>query len=127
MAGYTYSFYSELYFVLAVFSLVVTIWISRQSGAPLKYLVFTCATITWSALIGAIEIAALTLGLKFFWAKISYLGGVFTPLGYFLFALAYCRVRNWLTPARIALLAILPVLTLLQASPMSGITWFGRA
>jgi signal transduction histidine kinase len=115
VAGYAYSFYSEVFFISAVLALLVGVWVRRQSGDPVKYLLFTVLTVAWSALIGGIETAALTPELKFLWAKIGYIGGVFTPVGYFLFALSYCQIRKWLAPVRVSLICIPSILTLAAA------------
>lgn len=115
MAGYATSFYSEVLFVLAIVALWVAVWIRRKPNESAKFLVFTMLTIAWNALAGAPEAAALGPDQKYFWAKIAYIGGVATPIGYFLFILEYTRVRTWLAPRRVALLCIPSALTLAAA------------
>jgi nitrate/nitrite-specific signal transduction histidine kinase len=115
MTEYAISFYSEMLFVVAIAALWMAVWVRRKPNESARYLVMTMLTIAWNALCGAIEAAALTPGLKFFWAKIAYIGGVATPVTYFLFVLDYCHAWKWLTPRRIALICIPSVLTLAAA------------
>jgi hypothetical protein len=50
---------------------------------------------------------------ELFWAKIGYAGTVAAPLAWAVFAVAYTGRDRWLAPRRLALVSVIPLVTLL--------------
>lgn len=93
----------------------VYVWQRRATAsgaAALVVLALACAV--WS-LGYAFEIAGVDLPTKTLWGKIQYIGIVTVPLAWVIFAQAYSTPTTGLTSHKVALLAIVPLLTLLLA------------
>ena len=73
----------------------------------------------WSFLY-ALEIAAVSLSAKLLWAKLEYLGIVALPPMWLAFSLIYTGRDNWVTRRNMALLAIIPLVTVLLAWTNEG-------
>ncbi len=93
-------------------SVAIYAWLRRAApgGAPLALLMLAVAM--W-ALAAAGEFAAVSVPAKIWWSKITYLGIVGVAPAWLLFVLDYGQRTEWLTPRRIALLWIVPAITLL--------------
>ena len=82
-------------------------------GAPsLSLLMFAIAI--WS-LAHALEPSSQTLPAKMLWVRIEYVGIAALPLLWLAFTLQYTRRGRWLSRRNVALLAIIPTLTVLLA------------
>ncbi len=66
----------------------------------------------WSG-AAAFEVAALDLGTKISWSKISYLGIANAPLFFLFFALEFSQQKTGLTRRQLAVLGILPLITMI--------------
>src|SRR5262249_47214489 len=77
------------------------------------------------ALTYALELAGGSVQVKVLWAKLQYLGIVGTPLAWLIFTLYYTGKGRWLTHRTLALLLVLPVLTLLLVftNEAHGLIW----
>jgi len=95
---------------------------SAPGGQPLFGLMI--AVSIWSA-GAAIEYATIGIEGKVLWAKVQYLGVVSTPVFFLLLAVGYSRLDHWLTPRRVALLLVVPTITLLLAitNDWHGLIW----
>jgi PAS domain-containing protein len=73
----------------------------------------------------ALELGAGDLAAKVFWAKVEYLGIAAVPLAWLVFALRYTGREGWLTRRNLALLAALPLVTLLLVwtNEAHGLVW----
>jgi len=71
------------------------------------------ATVTEWSWGYALEIGAVELTVKIFWAKIQYFGIALLPLVWLAFVLQYTHRSRWITRRNTALLLIIPLLTLL--------------
>jgi PAS domain S-box-containing protein len=103
----------------------VYVWQRRAtaSGAmALVMLALACAE--WS-LGYALEIAGVDLPTKILWGKSQYIGIITVPLSWFIFAYSHSNQGNWLTRRYIALLSIVPFITLILAftTEMHGLIW----
>ncbi len=94
-----------------------------KPGALWLFLSVLC-TLVWSAGY-ALEIIPADLPTKVFWAKFQFIGISFITLAIFGFGLQYTRRGPWLTPPRVALLSIVPLLTVIAAytNEMHGAIW----
>jgi len=73
-------------------------------------MVMILAAAIWSAGY-ALELAGTNLDTKLFWAKFQYLGIVALPVALLAFVLQYTDWDKWLTTRNLALLAIIPLVT----------------
>ena len=106
--------FSIFVFISAMFSGMAAVYAwSRRSSAGALYLgaMMLCATI-WS--VGySMELAAIEKQGIYFWLRFEYLGIAFIPLFILLFAFHYVGLNNILTPRNIAIMSIIPAITLL--------------
>lgn len=100
--------------IVISFLLLLNLWRHRSKpGASWLFLSILC-TFLWS--VGyLLEIVPADLDVKIFWGKFQFIGIGFVTLGIFGFGMMYTRRGQWLTRARLILLSILPLLTILAA------------
>ncbi|MCM1987794.1 PAS domain S-box protein [Methanococcoides seepicolus] len=60
----------------------------------------------------ALEISSTTLETSLIFYKLQYVGIVMIPVLLFLFSISYTREKQWIKPARIAAIFVVPVITL---------------
>ncbi len=113
-------------FIAAVTSLALAFhaWRRRTIPGAMAFIGLTLAVAIWS--LGYIlEIISPELSQKIFWAKVEYLGIVTVPLAWLTFALAYTGREHWLTRRNLALLAVIPAITLLLVwtNQAHGLVW----
>ena len=100
-------------FIAAEIAVLVAIHASRQRAAPGRaYLVLLMLAVATWALSTVGEFAAVAVPAKIWWSKITYFGIVCVAPLWLLFILGYGQRHEWLTPGKIALLWIVPVITL---------------
>lgn len=93
-----------------VFAALVATRRDRSGGTSLAVLFLVAAV--WAVGDG-LQIAAVDLGGKVFWANAKYLGVVGVPAAWLLFTLEYTGREEWISRRTIALLAVEPVLVLI--------------
>ncbi len=100
--------------IAAVIGVWLTLLVWRKRGVPgaVPFVILSAALTEWSFTY-ALEIGAKTLEAKIICAQFQYIGIAMIPVGWFLFAQGYLRYELWLRRRRIALLLIIPVLTIL--------------
>lgn len=103
----------EFLTALAAVLTVMFLWKYRKSE-EVRYLIFLEILIAIWALTYGFEFATNNLELKIFWSKMSYLGIAFAPLTYFLFTTSFSQKENIINPRNVALLSILPFITLVM-------------
>lgn len=95
--------------------LVATIaWRRGRARGGIYLSLLGLAVAEWAFAIG-FESAATDLNTKIAWSQLGYLGTAGAPLLYFLFAMAYSQSRLALTRRTIALLALIPAITVALA------------
>ncbi|SFR35598.1 sensor histidine kinase [Halogeometricum limi] len=89
-------------------------WRERpEPGAtPLVWLLFGQS---WWSMCLVFKLRASTLASKLFWTDLEWVGVVIVPVAWLLFALEYTGRDEYITRRRIALLAVVPVLTVVLA------------
>ena len=92
---------------LAIYS-----WRRRPAIGAIPFALLMLAVAGWS-LGYAIELGSTGLSAKVFWSNVNFLGIVIVPTAWLAFALQYTGRDKWLTRRNVALLAVLPALTLL--------------
>jgi NtrC-family two-component system sensor histidine kinase KinB len=92
-------------------ALAVYAWRRRNRTARLFAFVPFSACI-W-AVCQTLQVLGADLETELFWAKIGYAGTVAAPLAWAVFAVAYTGRDRWLAPRRLALVSVIPLVTLL--------------
>src|SRR5262245_26019693 len=75
---------------------------------------FLCSTIVIWAGGYTLEFSSTTLQGKHFWSSLTFIGIALLPPSWFIFGLYFTGRSHWLTRGRIAMLLILPCITLLM-------------
>lgn len=114
------SFEYSPYILPLVAAALISSWVavyswSRRSTASAVALAVMALTITEWCVGYALEIAGADLATKLFWGKIQYFGIAFAPLMWLIFAIIHSNRDRNLTRRDIALLAAIPVVTVLLA------------
>ena len=105
-------------------ALAVYVWRRREARGAGAVVMMMLAVFVWS--FGyAFEIGAAGLGAKVFWAKVEYLGIVTVPFAWLVFALRYTGRDHFVTRRNLALLAAVPLATLLlvATNEAHGLIW----
>ena len=105
-------------------ALAAYVWRRRAARGAGAVVLMMLAVFVWS-LGYAFEIGAAGLGAKVFWAKVEYVGIVTVPFAWLVFALRYAGRDRALTRRNLALLAAVPLLTLLlvATNEAHGLIW----
>ncbi len=104
--------------------LVIYIWRRRNTRGATVLALLSLAALIWTLGYG-LEIAGANLATKVFWAKFQYFGIVSVPLLFLVFSLQYTNRDKWLSRRNLALLAVIPVVTLALAltTEAHGLIW----
>jgi len=86
-------------------------WRNRSLAGALPFAVITGLAAFWS-LTGALELAAVGLQAKLFWADLEYVAIVSIPVALLVMALDYTGRRSWLTRRNLLLLSVIPLVSL---------------
>lgn len=107
--------------VAALVSMVLAVYAWRRRGVPgvTAFVILSTSLSLWSLGYG-LEIAGTDLTTKIFWGKVQYIGIVTVILAWFVFSLQYSNHNEWLTRRKLALLLIVPLITL-------SLTWTNEA
>ncbi|HEX9439083.1 MAG TPA: histidine kinase N-terminal 7TM domain-containing protein, partial [Roseiflexaceae bacterium] len=99
-------------------------WRRRAVSGALAFVWLTLAVAEW-VLTYALELESGDLSSKLLWAKLQYLGIVNAPVAWFAFTAQYTGRETWLTPRRLALLLVIPTVTLLLVltNEAHGLIW----
>jgi PAS domain S-box-containing protein len=128
--GWQPTSYSLLLALAAVMAAVLAVYARSRRGTPgaREVTLLLLSVFVWCAAY-ALESASSGLALKVFWAKVEYLGIALAPLTWFAFALAYAGRDRWLTRRNLALLAVIPAVTLLlvTTNEAHGLVWSSTA
>ena len=102
-----------LVITVAISSLIATMAWRRRDVPGAKSLILIMLVVIGWALGNVSELGYTDLTTKVFWANIEYIVIVSVPLTWFAFAIQYAGQGKWLTPRNIALLLVIPILTLI--------------
>lgn len=97
---------------LAALFTIALLWKFRKS-TEVKFLIYLEFFISVWAIAYAVEFSKPDLSSKILWSKLSYLGIAFIPVCYFLFTTAYSQKKEFITSKNVALLFIVPILTIM--------------
>ena len=91
----------------------------RQTPGSGCFILFMLAMGAWTAMY-ALELGAVSLTGKRFWAQAQYLAIPYAPVAWLTFLLAYTGRGDWLTGRRLAALLVVPLTTSLLAVTDAG-------
>jgi len=105
-------------------ALAFAAWRRRPAPSATALAWLMLAVTEWS-LGYALELGSADLATEVFWAKVEYLGIVIVPVTWLALALQYTGRERWLTRRNVALLAIVPLLTLMLVwtNDLHGLIW----
>ena len=111
--------YTPYAYPLAIAALLAALlafymWERRSTSGAKPAAVLLLALFVWSTGY-SLEFMGADLPTKIFWAKIQYFGIVTLPVGLLLFALMFSGKSAWITTPRLAVLMVIPVVTLVLA------------
>ena len=107
------------YMLLPLFAMLMAFylghrgWRYRSTSIGKIYLVLMAALAWWSFAV-VMEHFILELSAKIFWIKMSYFGITVIPVAWLIFTLLYTKREKWLTRRNLAILFIVPVITLIM-------------
>jgi PAS domain S-box-containing protein len=113
--------------IATVISVVLALYAWRRrttTSAATPFALLMLVIAEWS-LGYALEVASPDLASKIFWGKVEYIGIVILPLAWLAFALQFSNEARWLTRRNLALLTIVPLITLLLiwTNEAHGLMW----
>jgi len=113
MAEYHFSTFSILQITAAVFAAALSYlaWRRRTMPGSLQLSWVMLAASSWALAYG-LEIASTTASQNIFWAKATFLGIHSIPPFFFLLVLEYSQRREWLQRRKLALLWVIPIITI---------------
>jgi signal transduction histidine kinase len=115
--GWQFTIYAYTYLATAAISAVVTFFCWRRRKIPAGWsLFFLMLSIAEWAGAGALEMAAVGIPAKIFWSQVAYVGTTTSPVLFMILALDYTRQTKWLRPRTLALVMVIPALTILVAA-----------
>jgi len=105
-------------------TIAVFAWRWRPASGATSFSLLMLAVAEWS-LGYALELGSTDLSAQIFWAKVQYLGIVSVPVMWLIFALQYTGREEWLTGHNLALLAVVPLITVLLVwtNDAHGLIW----
>jgi signal transduction histidine kinase len=107
------------YMLLPLFAVIMALvlvqrgWRYRSTRLGQTFLVLMFALVWWSLAV-VMEYLSPGLPAKILWMKMSYFGITVIPVAWLVFTLRYTDRGKWLTRRNIALLSIMPVITLIM-------------
>ena len=110
-----YDSYILLPFLALFIGLVLVIRIWRHRNLPISktLIVLMTGLVFWSA-AAVMERITIDLASKIFWMQMTYVGRVSTPVAWLVCTLQYTEREKWVTGRKLALLCIIPVITLVM-------------
>ena len=115
-ASLQYTLFIILAPLAALISMGVIVYAWRAYPTPATgALMWLVSAISGWLVFNTLELATSSQGMTIFWAKVTYIFIVSTPVAWLAFALRYADRQAWLVPARFVWFCILPLITVLLA------------
>ena len=104
-----------VYFFTAVLSVITahTAWMRRETNGAWELALLMLAVALWACMDG-MESVSVYLHARILYSQISHLGIQAVPVFFLLFMVRYTRHDHWITPGRVALLWIMPIVTVIM-------------
>ncbi len=97
-------------------------WQRRSAPGGVLLFLMLVAVAQW-AVSDVLEASAVEVSVKFFWSAFSYLGAHTTPPLFLLFVFRFTYKDKWITRRNVALLFVIPVITILLAATNEWHHW----
>jgi hypothetical protein len=98
-------------------TLLVLVRVMRHRSRPIvKTFIWSMIAVSWWLFCAIIENISNNYSLSVIWMKLSYLGVTAVPVIWMVFSFQYTDREKWITRGRMALLFLVPVITLLVVS-----------
>ncbi len=125
MEHYNFSILSNIYFYSAAFALfVIGLLLKKRQIQESRYLAALEFSVAFWAVCVGFEVAGTGIEQKILWSQFSYLGIVTSPLLFFLFALAFTQKHYIINIKTVAILLIIPTITLFNIFYKENYTLF---
>jgi hypothetical protein len=111
--AYNYHILLPLVALFVAVVLAFRVWRHRTRPIATTFLVLMSALAWWSLSV-VLEHASPSLSAKILWMKMSYFGIVTLPTTWLVFTLQYANREKWLTRRNLAILTVLPALTIVM-------------
>ncbi len=100
------------------------VWKQRPETDTTTFSLMMLAIAEWS-FGNALEMAAVNLSTKIFWAKVEYIGITTVPVLWLCFALQFTNRKRWLLRRNLIFLSIIPLITflLVWTNDAHGLIW----
>lgn len=93
-------------------ALALYTWQNRRAIGATSFAIMMLMLYEWE-IAYIFQLAGTDLPTKVFWDKLMFVGVVATPVAWLAFALEYTRRKHWLNARRLAILSIVPLLTII--------------
>ncbi|PDW02124.1 histidine kinase N-terminal 7TM domain-containing protein [Candidatus Viridilinea mediisalina] len=102
--------------------LIVVLW-QRRRAPGAKPLGLLMGAVVWWTLTYMVSLVFTSIEAQLFWANMTYVGIVLIPVCWLAFALSYTGMQYYLQPRILALLLIMPLITIMMAwsNPLHGL------
>jgi PAS domain S-box-containing protein len=106
------------YMLLPLFAMLMALllasrgWRYRREPLGRIFLVLMSGLAWWSMAV-VLEYLSLDLAAKIFWMKMTYWGITLVPVAWLVFALQYTHRTKWVTRRNLAILVVIPIVTLI--------------
>ena len=97
--------------VILVMSAFLLLWRGYKSRRVKTASILMIACAVWLVSF-ELELMGVTFAAKLFWSKMQYVGIVTVPTAFFVYVFQYASYEKWANRRRVALLSIVPVITL---------------
>lgn len=121
-----YTLHAGILHTTTLISLLLAFLISsRRDTAEAKSLILLVLAVAEWLLASGLEAASVGLEQKILWAKLEYLGAVFAPTLFMLFALEYRSLNRFLAPPYLLLYSFIPLASLIAVltNEWHGLIW----
>lgn len=110
--------------ITALLTAIASVWPHRHVPAA-RTLLLTGATVAGWLLFNIAEALSTTASAKLFWATLTYIFIATAPLAWLVFVLVYTNRTSWVRWERLAILTIIPAVTILLAftNEAHGLIW----
>ena len=127
LGSYNFHMYSSVMLIGFFFAAFLALYLKRYAKISARYMMWTEICVAEWSLAYVFESAAATIPLKLLWSQIAYIGTMAAPVLFFLFAVSYSQNKFRFSWKIIALIALLPLLTIILAFTNSWHEWVWSA
>ncbi|WP_135606200.1 histidine kinase N-terminal 7TM domain-containing protein [Methanococcoides sp. NM1] len=108
------SLYSDFLIISGLLLIIMSLYIWQfKDSEYITYFTMLLFSLAIYSIFYALEISSTTLETSLIFYKFQYVGIVMIPAFLLLFSMSYTREKQWITPARIAVIFIVPTITLI--------------